>query len=380
VNDLKYLDHASTTPLDEDAAKMFIEISTKYYANASSLHDMGDSARKILENCRNEWGQLLTVDKSGIYFTSGGSESNHLILHSLLLSKKQTNGKHIITGMAEHASIHTTMNLLEKQGYEITSLPLQENGLINLNMLKKAIRKDTVLVTIQHINSEIGAIQPIEDIGALCKKSSILFHSDMVQSMGKVDISEITKFVDALSISSHKFYGPKGVGIAYINPSISWYPYYPQTSHENGFRPGTINTAGIASMTVAAQKACLNQGEEKERLFHLRSVLKERINHPSVEILECENQYPGIIGMLVKGIEGQWLMLEANRKGFAISTGSACQVGKQAPSKTMKALGLSDGAAKEFIRISLGKENTEEDIVKFTSVLLEILENSGVVM
>ena len=380
MNDLKYLDHASTTPLDEDAAKMFIEISTKYYANASSLHDMGDSARKILENCRNEWGQLLTVDKSGIYFTSGGSESNHLILHSLLLSKKQTNGKHIITGMAEHASIHTTMNLLEKQGYEITSLPLQENGLINLNMLKKAIRKDTVLVTIQHINSEIGAIQPIEDIGALCKKSSILFHSDMVQSMGKVDISEITKFVDALSISSHKFYGPKGVGIAYINPSISWYPYYPQTSHENGFRPGTVNTAGIASMTVAAQKACLNQGEEKERLFHLRSVLKERINHPSVEILECENQYPGIIGMLVKGIEGQWLMLEANRKGFAISTGSACQVGKQAPSKTMKALGLSDGAAKEFIRISLGKENTEEDIVKFTSVLLEILENSGVVM
>ena len=380
MNDLKYLDHASTTPLDEDAAKMFIEISTKYYANASSLHDMGDSARKILENCRNEWGQLLTVDKSGIYFTSGGSESNHLILHSLLLSKKQTNGKHIITGMAEHASIHTTMNLLEKQGYEITSLPLQENGLINLNMLKKAIRNDTVLVTIQHINSEIGAIQPIEEIGALCKKSSILFHSDMVQSMGKIDISEVTKFVDALSISSHKFYGPKGVGIAYINPSISWYPYYPQTSHENGFRPGTVNTAGIASMTVAAQKACLNQGEEKERLFHLRSVLKEKINHPSVEILECENQYPGIIGMLVKGIEGQWLMLEANRKGFAISTGSACQVGKQAPSKTMKALGLSDGAAKEFIRISLGKENTEEDIVEFASVLLEILENSGVVM
>lgn len=380
MNDLKYLDYASTTPLDEDAAKMLIKISTKYYANASSLHDMGDSARKILENCRNEWGQLLNVDKSGIYFTSGGSESNHLILHSLLLSKKQTNGKHIITGMAEHASIHTTMNLLEKQGYEITSLPLQENGLINLNMLKKAIRNDTVLVTIQHINSEIGAIQPIEDIGALCKKSSILFHSDMVQSMGKVDISEITKFVDALSISSHKFYGPKGVGIAYINPSISWYPYYPQTSHENGFRPGTINTAGIASMTVAAQKACLNQGEEKERLFHLRSVLKERMNHPSVEIVECENQYPGIIGMLVKGIEGQWLMLEANRKGFAISTGSACQVGKQAPSKTMKALGLSDGAAKEFIRISLGKENTEEDIVEFASVLLEILENSGVVM
>jgi len=380
VNDLKYLDHASTTPLDEDAAKMFIEISTKYYANASSLHDMGDSARKILENCRNEWGQLLNVDKSGIYFTSGGSESNHLILHSLLLSKKQTNGKHIITGMAEHASIHTTMNLLEKQGYEITSLPLQENGLINLNMLKKAIRNDTVLVTIQHINSEIGAIQPIEEIGALCKKSSILFHSDMVQSMGKIDISEVTKFVDALSISSHKFYGPKGVGIAYINPSISWYPYYPHTSHENGFRPGTVNTAGIASMTVAAQKACLNQGEEKERLVHLRSVLKERMNHPSVEIVECENQYPGIIGMLVKGIEGQWLMLEANRKGFAISTGSACQVGKQAPSKTMKALGLSDGAAKEFIRISLGKENTEEDIVEFASVLLEILENSGVVM
>ena len=282
---MKYFDHAATTPLDIDAAKNFIDVSTMYYANTNSLHDMGETAGKIIENCRQEWGRLLNVDKNGIYFTSGGTESNFLILQSLLLANKVEGKKHIITSMAEHASIHSAMEILEERGYAITYLPLQENGIVNLEVLKKNIRKETVLVSIQHINSEIGSIQPIEKIGTYCKSKEILFHSDMVQSMGKLEVGKFTKYVDALSISSHKFYGPKGVGLAYINPVIPWIPFYPKGSHENGFRPGTVNTAGIASMTVAAQKACANMGRELVRLSDLRQLLTERISrHSSIEI------------------------------------------------------------------------------------------------
>lgn len=368
---MKYFDHAATTSLDPDAASTYVEVACKYFGNTNSLHDMGDTANKILENCREEWGKLINVDKNGVYFTSGGSESNFLILQSLLLASKK-NGKHLITSIAEHASIHSTMQALADKGYEITYLPLLETGVIDIELLEESIRPDTILVSIQHVNSEIGAIQPIKEIGVRCKKHDVLFHSDMVQSIGKLDVKEVTPFVDALSLSSHKFYGPKGVGIAYINPNTPWMPLLANGSHENGFRSGTINTAGIASMTVAAQKACSTISHNETKLSQLRNLFTEMITKESVTIFECKEQYPGIIGLRVKGLEGQWLMLECNRRGFAISTGSACQIGKQAPSKTMKALGLTDGEAKEFIRISLGKDNTEADVIDLTNVINEL--------
>lgn len=369
---MKYFDYAATTSLDPDAASTYVEVACKYFGNTNSLHDMGDTANKILENCRDEWGKLINVDKNGVYFTSGGSESNYLILQSLLLASKK-NGKHLITSMAEHASIHSTMQALADKGYEITYLPLLETGVIDIELLEESIRPDTILVSIQHVNSEIGAIQPIKEIGAICKKHDVLFHSDMVQSIGKLDVKEVTPFVDALSISSHKFYGPKGVGVAYINPNTPWMPLLANGSHENGFRSGTINTAGIASMTVAAQKACSTISDNETKLSQLRNLFTEMITKESVTIFECKEQYPGIIGLRVKGLEGQWLMLECNRRGFAISTGSACQIGKQAPSKTMKALALPDGEAKEFIRISMGRNNTEEDVIDLVNVINEIV-------
>ncbi|WP_312097203.1 IscS subfamily cysteine desulfurase [Niallia sp.] len=373
---MKYFDHAATTPLDVDAANTYMEVACKYFGNTNSLHDMGDTADKILENCREEWGRLLNVDKNGIYFTSGGTESNFLIIQSILSASKKE-GKHLVTSAAEHASIHSIMHILLKKGYEITYLPLLKTGVIDTQLLEKSIRPDTILVSIQHVNSEIGAIQPIKEIGAICKKNDVLFHSDMVQSIGKIDVNEVTQFVDALSISGHKFYGPKGVGVAYINPNTPWMPLLANGSHENGFRSGTVNTAGIASMTVAAQKACSMIGENLNKLSHLRRLFKERINTEFVDIFEYKEQYPGIIGLRVRGIEGQWLMLECNRQGFAISTGSACQVGKQAPSKTMKALGLTDGEAKEFIRVSMGKDNSEEEIIELTNVLNDLSVTLG---
>ncbi|WP_303983324.1 IscS subfamily cysteine desulfurase [Niallia circulans] len=373
---MKYFDYAATTSLDSDAASTYVEVACKYFGNSNSLHDMGDTATRIVENCREEWGRLINVDKKGIYFTSGGTESNFLILQSLLKGTKKE-GKHLITSIAEHASIHGTMHVLADKGYEITYLPLSETGLIDTRLLEETIRPDTVLVSIQHVNSEIGAIQPIKEIGAICKKHHVLFHSDMVQSIGKIEVKEVTPYVDALSLSSHKFYGPKGVGLAYINPNVPWIPIVLNGSHENGFRSGTVNTAGIASMTVAAQKACSTISENETKHSKFRRLFTEMLPKETVTVFECTDQYPGIIGLRVKGIEGQWLMLECNRRGFAISTGSACQVGKQAPSKTMKALGLADQEAKEFVRISMGKDNMEEEVRDLANTIKQLALNSS---
>ncbi|PAE13876.1 cysteine desulfurase [Niallia circulans] len=368
---MKYFDYAATTSLDPDAASTYVEVACKYFGNSNSLHDMGDTASRIVENCRDEWGRLINVDKNGIYFTSGGTESNFLILHSLLMGTKKE-GKHLITSTAEHASIHSAMHVLAEKGYEITYLPLSKTGLIDTRLLEETIRPDTVLVSIQHVNSEIGAIQPIKEISTICKRYHILYHSDMVQSFGKIEVKEVTPYVDALSLSSHKFYGPKGVGIAYINPNVPWIPLVLNGSHENGFRSGTVNTAGIASMTVAAQKACSTISKNETKLSKFRKLFTEMIPKESVTIFECTDQYPGIIGLRAKGIEGQWLMLECNRRGFAISTGSACQVGKQAPSNTMEAFGLAVQEAKEFVRISMGKDTKEDDVRDLANTIKQL--------
>lgn len=368
---MKYFDYAATTSLDPDAASTYVEVACKYFGNSNSLHDMGDTASRIVENCRDELGRLINVDKNGIYFTSGGTESNFLILHSLLMGTKKE-GKHLITSTAEHASIHSAMHVLADKGYEITYLPLSKTGLIDTRLLEETIRPDTVLVSIQHVNSEIGAIQPIKEISTICKRYHILFHSDMVQSFGKIEVKEVTPYVDALSLSSHKFYGPKGVGIAYINPNVPWIPIVLNGSHENGFRSGTVNTAGIASMTVAAQKACSTISKNETKLSKFRKLFTKMIPKESVTIFECTDQYPGIIGLRAKGIEGQWLMLECNRRGFAISTGSACQVGKQAPSNTMEAFGLAVQEAKEFVRISMGKDTKEDDVRDLANTIKQL--------
>lgn len=373
---MKYFDYAATTSLDPDAASTYVEVACKYFGNSNSLHDMGDTASRIVENCRDEWGRLINVDKNGIYFTSGGTESNFLILHSLLMGTKKE-GKHLITSTAEHASIHSAMHVLAEKGYEITYLPLSKTGLIDTRLLEETIRPDTVLVSIQHVNSEIGAIQPIKEISTICKRYHILYHSDMVQSFGKIEVKEVTPYVDALSLSSHKFYGPKGVGIAYINPNVPWIPIVLNGSHENGFRSGTVNTAGIASMTVAAQKACSTISKNETKLSKFRKLFTKMIPKESVTIFECTDQYPGIIGLRAKGIEGQWLMLECNRRGFAISTGSACQVGKQAPSKTMEAFGLAVQEAKEFVRISMGKDTKEDDVRDLANTIKQLAIKSS---
>lgn len=368
-----YFDFAATTPLDSEAAEVFIQASTEFFGNSSSLHDFGGQSQDLLENCREELASLLGVNKKGLYFTSGGSEGNFLAIEALLSAPKKT-GKHIIAGMAEHSSIHGVLNRLE--GYSITYLPFDSSGLIDLEELEQTITPETVLVIVQHVNSEIGTIQPIEEIARICRKHDIYFHSDFVQSFGKIDLKKIAPLVSSFSFSGHKIYGPKGIGGVYVDPAIAWKAFFPGGSHERGFRPGTVNVPAIASMTAAAQKLNSQVVQCYDRFLELRTILVESLD-PIKEIVHIyqadpDSQVPSIIGLRISGIEGQWMMLECNRYGFAISTGSACQIGMQAPAKVTHALGLSPQEAKEFIRISFGKTTKREDVIKLGETIVDI--------
>ncbi|MDF2790289.1 MAG: cysteine desulfurase [Neobacillus sp.] len=371
-----YFDFAATTPLDSEAAEVFVQASTEFFGNASSLHDVGGQSQDLLENCREELANLLGINKKGLYFTSGGSEGNFLAIEALLSAPKKA-GKHIIAGIAEHSSIHGVLYRLE--GYSITYLPLNSSGLIDIDELKRAITPETVLVTVQHVNSEIGTIQPIGEIARICREHDIHFHSDFVQSFGKIELKKIAPLVSSFSFSGHKIYGPKGVGGVYVDPSISWRAFFPGGSHERGFRPGTVNVPAIASMTAAAQKIHDQLVQSHDQFLELRAILVKSLDpiKEFVHIFEAaaDSQLPSIIGLRISGIEGQWMMLECNRYGFAISTGSACQIGMQTPAKVTQALGLSPQEAKEFIRISFGKTTQRKDVVKLGETIVEIVNN-----
>lgn len=374
-----YFDYAATTPMDDEAVELYSDIAKNIFGNPSSLHDIGTRSDQILSHCRERLAEMLHVHKKGIYFTSGGTESNLLSIISLAKTHSHK-GKHIITSTAEHASVHSAMEYLKKDGFEISYLPFTSDGIVDLDALKRAIRKDTILVSIQHVNSEIGTIQPIRDISDCLRKREILFHSDCVQSFGKTELQELTPYLDSLSLSSHKIYGPKGVGAVYINPVHYITPVFPGFHHENSFRGGTVNVPGIAAFVFAAQKI---YEQNRQKIYgHFREIFINKLNscHDRFEIFQTPDknmQLPQIIGMSVKGIEGQWTMLESNRNGYAISTGSACQVGQQEPSLAMKAIGIHAGKSNEFIRITFGKETEEHHIKEFADFLIQLSLQRG---
>ncbi|WP_223702895.1 IscS subfamily cysteine desulfurase [Sutcliffiella deserti] len=371
-----YLDYAATTPIRTEALEVYQQVSQHYYGNSSSLHDVGTSSQQLLETCRAELAKLIHGKKEGIYFTSGGSESNYLAIRSLLKGNEKK-GKHIITTKTEHSSIYQLCIALEKEGYNVTFLDVDHNGIISIQQLVENISSDTCLVSIHHANSETGIIQPLEAIGKILHEKKILFHSDCVQTFGKLPIDVEKLHLSSLSISAHKIYGPKGVGALYINPAVSWQSLYPGTSHERGLRPGTVNVPGIASFVTAAQLLEKSRETNKEKDRKLRQYFIEQVKKRWLPIvIEAENAscLPTILGLRIVGMEGQHVMLECNRKQIAISTGSACQVGSQAPSRTMIATGKSSDEAREFIRLSFGKDTTMEHIDAVVDAIGDILE------
>ncbi|WP_020059946.1 IscS subfamily cysteine desulfurase [Bacillus sp. 123MFChir2] len=367
-----YMDYAATTPMSKKALETYTKAAECYFGNEQSLHDIGGTASSLLQSCRQTLATMIGGKEQGVFFTSGGSESNYLAIQSLLNTHS---GTHIITTPIEHASIRNYFHILQKQGYEITEIPVDCFGMIQLDELERAITEQTVLASIQHGNSEIGTLQPITEIGAILKKHNVLFHTDCVQTFGKIPINVTKMNIDSLSVSAHKIYGPKGVGACYINPQVRFGHVFPGTSHEKGFRPGTVNVPGIASFIAATQHILKNQQVEVTRLQELRTSFIQQLQALSPEIQvegHSTSCLPHIIGVTIKGIEGQYTMLECNRRGIAISTGSACQIGKQEPSKTMLAIGKEHDEAKQYVRFSFGQQTTTEHIDAAIHAITEV--------
>ncbi|BBW95436.1 IscS subfamily cysteine desulfurase [Geobacillus icigianus] len=373
-----YLDYAATTPMCKEAVAAYVEAATVYFGNESSLHDVGTTARKLLTLCRRELALMINGEAEGVYFTSGGTEANVLAVRSLIAAHRRK-GTHLITTEIEHASLHHLFKQLEAEGYKVTYLPVDRYGRIRLTDLERAVTPETILASIQHANSEIGTIQPLADIGRLLRARGVLFHSDCVQTFAKIQLDVKAMAIDSLSISAHKVYGPKGVGAVYIDPRRHWKPVFPGATHESGFRPGTVNVPGIAAFLTAAKRLYERMESEQLRFEQLRSRLLDAIAAKRLPVAvegHHDARLAHIVGLSVNGLEGQFVMLECNRAGIAISTGSACQVGLQTPSRTMIAVGKTPEEARQFIRVSFGTATTEADIDRFVSVL-ERLVSAG---
>jgi cysteine desulfurase len=373
-----YLDYAATTPMSDYALSVYTEVAKKMFGNSNSLHDVGGQAKHILEECRNHLAGYINGEAKGIYFTSGGTESNILGVQSLIEANSHK-GNHLITTATEHSSLYNLFQLLESKGFNVTYLSVDKFGQIRLDELEKAITPKTILASIQHANSEIGTVQPIKEIGYILKKYNVIFHCDCVQTFGKIPIDVQSACIDSLSISSHKIYGPKGVGAVYIRPFVKWKSFIPNTTHESGFRPGTVNVPGIAAFLAATEEQMGIMNAEYQRYVNLRNSFLEELKNISPIITVEGHPYsnlPHIVGMTLKGIEGQYTMLELNRRGIAVSTGSACQVGMQNPSKTMIAIGKKPEEAKHFIRISFGKFTTINDLKQVVKSIQEIVQDS----
>lgn len=359
-----YLDYAATTPMSSHALNTYEDVAKNVFANTMSPHNYGTQASQLLSFCRSKLAVLLNADPNGLYFTSGGSESNHLAIEGLAKAHLYK-GKHLITSLGEHSSILSTFQKLEEEGFEVTYLPRTADGHVTLAQIKTAVRPDTILVSLGHVNSEIGTIQNVKAIGGFLKGKNILFHCDTVQSFGKLAIDVQAMHITSLAISAHKIYGPKGVGVCYVNPKAAYKPLLPNVSHENGFRPGTMNLPGIASFITAAIESSQNSEKERQRVRNLRESFVAGLHKQHVPfIIEASksDQLPHILALRIKGVEGQQIMLAANRRGLAIATGTACGTGAHHPSPTLLAMGRTESESRELIRLSFGETTTESEM------------------
>lgn len=365
-----YLDYAATTPMLNEAIEAYAQAAKQCFGNPSSLHDAGGKANMILENARAFLANALGVNKEGIIFTGSGTESNILAILSLARAGK---GKHIITSMAEHTSVHAAMNTLQKEGYEITKLAFTKGGVVDLNALKESIRQDTVLISIQHVNSEIGTIQPIEAICELAKPFNIPVHVDCVQSFCKLPIAQFSTKVDAISISAHKIGGPKGCGALYINPRRRVVPVFFGVTHEKGLRGGTVDTPAIVAMITAME----NFRYEINHYWGLRNKMKVLLKDSPFTLIEGkqQQQLPSIVGLCMKGVEGQLVMLRMNEKNICVSTGSACDINSGAGTKAILAMGYSEQLARQFFRVSFGIDTNENSIEALCENLIALCED-----
>lgn len=368
-----YMDHAGTTPMRSEVLEAMLPYLTEKFGNASTIYSYGREAKKALEDSREKVAQLIGANTKEIYFTSGGTESDNWALRGVAAANIKK-GKHIITSAIEHHAVLHTCQALERQGFKITFLPVDEHGLVNVEDVVNAITDETIMVSIMHANNEIGTIQPIKEIGKAIKreKKDIVFHTDAVQTVGKIPVDVDDLGVDLLSISAHKIYGPKGVGALYIRKGTKILQFMTGGAQEGNRRAGTENIPGIVGFGKAAELAKTELKEQYDKLIVLRDKLIKgimdnipytRLNgHPTLRL-------PHNVNVSFEFIEGESMLLNLDMKGICASSGSACTSGSLDPSHVLLAIGLPHEIAHGSLRLTLGRDNTEQDV----DYVLEVL-------
>lgn len=371
-----YVDNAATTKMSKTAIEAMLPYMAEDYGNPSSLHSVGQRANEALSDARARIAKVLNCEPREITFTSGGSEADNQVIMSAAWLGARKGKKHIVSTAFEHHAVLHTLQKLEKEGFEISLLDVHENGLITAEQVREAIRPDTCLVTVMFANNEIGTIQPIEEIGAVCREKGVLFHTDAVQAAGHLHIDVKAQNIDMLSLSAHKFHGPKGVGLLYARKGIFLVNLIEGGAQERGKRAGTENIPGIMGMTAALEEAVSNLSVNTAKVTALRNRLiagLAKIPH-SVLNGDVVKRLPNNVSFCFEGIEGEAMLLLLDDKGIYASSGSACTSGSLDPSHVLLAIGRVHDVAHGSLRLSLSEENTEEEIDYIIKSVAEVVE------
>lgn len=371
-----YLDHSATTPVRPEVARLVMEYMTEKFGNPSTLYFYGREAKKAVEKAREQVAALIKADSEEIIFTSGGTEGDNLAILGIARAYAE-NGQHIITSAVEHHAVLEACRSLEQQGFRLTVLPVDEDGRVSVAELEKALSPDTILISIMHVNNEVGTIQPVEEIGKLARQRGVILHIDGVQSVGKVPVDIGALQADLLTGSGHKIYGPKGTGFLYLRKGIKLAPLVWGGGQEKAYRPGTENVAGIVGLGLAAELAGRELHTEMPRLAALRNGLIKGLQEsiPDTELNGTQvGRVPTNANLRFAGVEGEALLQALDLKGICASSGSACSAGAVNPSHVLLAMGLSRAEAKSSLRMTLGRDNTEEQVAYVLEQLPPLIE------
>lgn len=371
-----YFDHSATTPVRSEVLEAMLPYFTERYGNASSIYKIARESRAAVDEARDSVAAAIGANPQEIFFTSGGTEADNWAIKGVAYANRKK-GRHIITSSIEHHAVLHTCQYLEREGFEVTYLPVDEKGLIAPAQVEEAIREDTILISIMFANNEIGTIQPIEEIGRIAKKHGIPFHTDAVQAIGNIHIDVESLGVDLLSMSAHKFYGPKGVGALYIRKGINLAPYLHGGAQEAGRRASTENVPGIVGMGKAIEIATANIDSYNEKLLELSNMTIDGVLNsiPYVRLNgDRDRRLPGNVNLSFEFIEGESLLLLLDMAGIGASSGSACTSGSLDPSHVLLAIGLPHEIAHGSLRLTFGKDNTKEEVEYLLEVLPDIVK------
>lgn len=370
-----YLDHSATTAVDPEVLEAMLPYFSHDYGNPNSIYELGRSARRAMDQARERLAAYLGVQPKEIVFTGGGTEADNLAIKGVAWARRDR-GNHIITSAIEHHAVLHACDALEREGFRVTRLPVDEHGLVAPEALREALRDDTILVTIMHANNEIGTVQDLEQIGAICHERGVLFHTDAVQSLGKVSLDVSRLPVDLVALSAHKFHGPKGVGALWVRSGVRLLPLLDGGGQEAGRRSGTENVAGIVGMGKAIELLEAHGPADLQRLSQLCRRLTDGVMSTIPHVLRTGHptrRLPTLASFCIRYIEGEAILLGLDAEGICASTGSACSSGSLEPSHVLLALGLSHEVAHGSLRLSLGRHNTAEEIEQVLEALPRVV-------